>query len=178
MQTQSLMISGPRVELVASYLEFIDEMRLHGDRIWEGMIPEAGEGPSEFVARLVSAETSALPPLVTKTTYWSTISGTVVGRGVLRHELSQDLAEFGGHIGYEVRPSYRCQGVATEMLRQILLTEEARKIGKLLLTCDPANIASNKTIRANGGQLVKTSFVERVNRDTNYYVIEVGQRGR
>ena len=48
------------------------------------------------------------------------------------------------------------------MLRQILLTEKAKEIGTLLLTCAPTNIASNKTIQANGGRLVKTSFVERI----------------
>jgi predicted acetyltransferase len=166
-------LSRPTVELVASYLQFIDEMRVHGDRIWDGMVPTGGEGATDFVARIVRAETSALPPSVTKTTYWATISGTVVGRGQLWHELTPDLAEFGGHIGYEVRPSYRRKGIATEMLRQILLTEKAREIGQLLLTCDPTNIASNKTIQANGGHLVKTSFVERVSRDTNYYWIDL-----
>jgi len=39
MQTPSLVMSRPTVELVASYLQFIDEMRTHGDRIWEGMVP-------------------------------------------------------------------------------------------------------------------------------------------
>lgn len=173
MQTPSVVLSRPTVELAASYLQFIDEMRIHGDRIWEGLVPRAGEGAPDFVARLVRAETSATPPRVTTTTYWATISGVVVGRGALRHELTPDLAEFGGHIGYEVRPSHRRQGVATEMLRQILLTEEARRIGRLLLTCAPTNAASNKTIRANGGKLVKTSFVARVGRDTNYYWIDL-----
>jgi predicted acetyltransferase len=173
MQTQSLVLSTPTVELVVSYLQFIDEMRAHGDPIWEGMVPIGGEGAPEFVARLARAETAATPPFVTMTTYWATISGTVVGRGALRHELTPDLAEFGGHVGYEVRPSYRRGGVATEMLRQILLSEKAKSIGKLLLTCAPANIASNRTIQANGGRLVETRFVQRINRDTNYYWIDV-----
>jgi predicted acetyltransferase len=173
MKAQSLLLSGPAVGLLASYLQFIDEMRIHGERIWEGMVPMAGEGGPEFVARLVRAETLATPPLVAMSTYWATISGTVVGRGALRHELTRDLAEFGGHIGYEVRPSYRRRGVATEMLRQILLTERARGIGRLLLTCAPANVASNRTIQANGGRLVKTAFVERIDRETNYYWIDL-----
>jgi predicted acetyltransferase len=179
MQAQSLIISIPTVELVASYLEFIDELRSHGDRIWESMVPAAGEGATEFVAKLVRAETSVVPPLATATTtYWATISGTVVGRGALRHELTSDLAEFGGHISYEVRPSYRRKGIATEMLRQILLTERAKAIGTLLLTCAPTNIASNKTIQANGGRLLKTSFVERVARETSYYEVDLSNDHR
>ncbi len=173
MQTPSLVLATPTVEAAVSYLELIDEMRTHGDRIWETMVPAPGEDAKAFVAQLVRAETAAPPPTVTKTTYWATMSGAVVGRGVLRHSLTHELAEFGGHISYEVRPSYRRQGVATEMLRQLLLTDKARAIGKLLVTCDPTNVASNKTIRVNGGQLVKTDFVERINRETNYYWIDL-----
>lgn len=39
------------------------------------------------------------------------------------------------------------------MLRQLLETEEARTIGRLLLTCDPENEASQKVIARNGGVL-------------------------
>ena len=45
------------------------------------------------------------------------INGQVVGRIALRHYLTEKLKEFGGHIGYEVRPSVRRTGVATELLR-------------------------------------------------------------
>jgi predicted acetyltransferase len=174
MHEQPLILTKPSVDWVASYLAFIDEMRIQGDHIWEGMVPTAGEDAPGFVARLTRAETSVVPPLTTMTTtYWATISGTVVGRGALRHELTPDLAEFGGHISYEVRPSYRRKGVATEMLRQILSTEKAKEIGTLLLTCSPVNLASNETILANGGHLVKTGFVERIARDTNYYRIDL-----
>ncbi len=173
MQAQSLILFRPTVELVASYLQFIDEMQTHGERIWETMVPAVGEGATEFVARLVRAETSALPPLVAATTYWAAITDTVVGRGVIRHELSAELAEYGGHISYEVGPSHRGKGIATEMLRQILSTHKAKEIGTLLLTCSPTNVASNKAIQANGGHLVKTGFVERIKRDTNYYRVDL-----
>jgi predicted acetyltransferase len=173
MPTPSLVIARPTVEMAASYFQFVDELRAHGDRVWESMFPAAGEDAREFVARLLRAETFAEPPLGMRTTYWAMSSGTVVGRGVLRHELTEELAEFGGQISYEVRPSYRGQGVATELLRQILQTEEARRLGRLLVTCAPTNVASNKTIQANGGRLEKTCFVERVKRDTNYYWIDV-----
>lgn len=166
------MLSRPCVERAASYLEFIEEARAHGDRIWESMLPAAGESVADFVARLVRAETSAVPPAVRTTTYWAAIADTVVGRGALRHELTPELAEYGGHVSFEVRPSYRRQGVATEMLRQMLATEPAIKIRSLLVTCAPTNTGSDRAIQANGGRLVKTSYVERIQRDTNYYLID------
>jgi predicted acetyltransferase len=87
--------------------------------------------------------------------------------------LNSNLEEFGGHIGYEVRPSCRMRGVAKEMLYQLLQTARAKEIGSLLLTCAPDNLASNKTIIANGGVLAKTAYVERWKRDTNYYWIKL-----
>ncbi|MHB8418772.1 MAG: GNAT family N-acetyltransferase [Myxococcales bacterium] len=173
---QPLIVARPAIDLLASYLQFIEELRLQGDRVWDSMVPLAGEDGAAFVSRLAGAETAAVPPSVATTTYWATIAGTVVGRGALRHVLTQELAEFGGHVSYEVRPSYRRRGVATELLRQILSTAEAQEIGTLLLTCAPTNIGSNRAIRANGGQLVKTSFVARVNRETSYYRIELKSR--
>lgn len=53
----------------------------------------------------------------------------------------------------------------------MLQTPEAREIGRLLLTCAPDNEASNRTIRANGGVLERTIYVERIGRETNLYWI-------
>jgi len=94
-------------------------------------------------------------------------------RIALRHWLNENLKEFGGHIGYEVRPSFRKLGIAKEMLRQILQTPKAKEIGRLLLTCSPDNIASNKTILANKGVFEKSAFVEKWQRLTNYYWIDL-----
>lgn len=173
---QMVAIRRPARELVSSYLEFIEEMRRHGERIWEGMIPQADEDPDAFVARLNWAEDNLGPTLVPTSTYWGVIGdGKVVGRIVLRHRLTEKLSQFGGHISYEVRPSSRRCGVAKGMLRQVLSTPKAKEIGRLLLTCAPANVASNKTIAASGGVLTRTAYVEEWQRDTNYYWIDLGK---
>jgi predicted acetyltransferase len=75
----------------------------------------------------------------------------VIGRIAIRHELNEFLSKFAGHIGYIVRPSFRNKGVATEMLRLILETDRAKAIGRLLVTCDEHNIASERTIVKNRG---------------------------
>ncbi len=163
----------PCEELLPSYLEFIDEMRALGEKIWDGFIPREGESELEFVLRLVRAATAPEQPKVAETTYWACVGDRVVGRIALRHQLNDDLKEFGGHVGYEVRPSFRNQGAAKEMLKQLLQTPKAREVGRLLFTCAPDNIASNKTIIANGGILAKTAYVQKWQRDTNYYWIDV-----
>jgi predicted acetyltransferase len=162
-----------KIELFSSYLDFISEMQAAGEKIWEGMIPKAGENAQSFVRRLLDSEKNPEAGLVAATTYWATIGSEVVGRIQLRHELNDDLKVFGGHVGYEVRPSRRRLGIATMMLREVLKTLKAQQIGRILVTCAPDNLASNKTIVANGGVLHHQKFVERINRPTNYYWIEI-----
>ena len=163
----------PDEKLIVSYLEFLDEMRAAGEKVWDGMVPEKSESNAQFVDRLLRQEVQPSPGLVAESTFWACEENQVIGRIALRHELNENLKEFGGHIGYEVRPSCRRQGFAKEMLKQVLGAPKAREIGKLLLTCAPDNIASNKTIAANGGTLTKTAFVKKWDRETNYYWIVV-----
>ena len=78
----------------------------------------------------------------------------MVGMIDIRHHIDNEfLANYGGHIGYSVRPSERCKGYATEMLR--LALEYAKTIGlsRVMLGCHADNIASAKTITNCGGIL-------------------------
>lgn len=82
----------------------------------------------------------------------------LVGMTNLRHHLNDYLLTYGGHIGYSVRPSERQNGYATQMLRLTLEQARARGIGKVRICCDHYNVASAKTIRANGGVLEDEQF--------------------
>ncbi|MGH7281031.1 MAG: GNAT family N-acetyltransferase [Polyangiaceae bacterium] len=166
----ALQLKTPAVALVGSYLDFLREIAALGEHVWPAQ-PAHDEALEIFVARLLRDEVTPKEG-VPQTTYWVTLGETVVGHIGLRHRLNAKLAEFGGHVGYTVRPSYRRRGFAGEMLRQVLRTPKAQEIGKLLLTCAPDNVASNRTILANGGVLERTAFVERVQRETNFYWVE------
>lgn len=74
----------------------------------------------------------------------------LVGMIDYRHPLSDFLLKYGGNIGYSVFPSERRKGYAKEMLK--LLLPICREFGdsRVLLTCDKENLASKRTIEANG----------------------------
>ncbi|RII35492.1 GNAT family N-acetyltransferase [Clostridium chromiireducens] len=77
----------------------------------------------------------------------------LIGAIDIRHYLNEYLSEYGGNIGYGIRPSERQKGYATKMLA--LALEECKKIGmlKVLITCFKSNVASANTIIKNGGVL-------------------------
>jgi len=88
---------------------------------------------------------------VPDSTFWLVDGDTYLGTGNIRHRLTPELEQFGGHIGYAIRPSYWNMGYGTLQLR--LLLAEAAKLGltHVLLTCDESNLASARVMEKCGG---------------------------
>lgn len=170
---KGLQLARPSLALYKSFLEFVGDMRSNNQPLWEAYLPRINESPEQFVKRLRNRELNPELPFVPETIYWAIFDGNVVGRISLRHCLEGNLHKIGGHIGYEIGPKWRNRGFATEILRQILETTKTKEIGKVLLTCSPNNLASNKTILKNGGVFDKTVFVDFINEDRNHYWITV-----
>jgi predicted acetyltransferase len=115
------------------------------------------DGFDLWVAQLLAEETSpAAPGLVTCTYLWMVEDDTYLGSIALRHELNDFLAAFGGHIGYGVRPSARGRGLATQALAEVIPVAHDRGIAEVLVLCDEENLASRRTIEANGGRFEKS----------------------
>jgi predicted acetyltransferase len=116
----------------------------------------SSDGFAEFIEMLKgqSAEESSRPPgHVPATTGWWVDGEEYLGRIVVRHRLTPRLLEFGGHIGYDVRPSVRRRGHATAMLAAMLPLAGDLGIDPALLTCDADNTASRLVIEHCGGVL-------------------------
>lgn len=77
----------------------------------------------------------------------------IVGMVDIRHALNDFLRNYGGHIGYGVRPSERNKGYATQIL--MLALDYCRHLGleNVMLSCNKENVASRKTILKCGGVL-------------------------
>lgn len=97
----------------------------------------------------------------------------VVGMIQVRHYLNDYLAQFAGHIGYSIRPSERRKGYAKAMLAAALPYCKEIGLKKVLITCDDGNIASEKTILANGGVYESTVFEADENVDVKRFWIDI-----
>ena len=78
----------------------------------------------------------------------------------IRRRLNESLFQFGGHIGFSVRPCERRQGYAKEMLSLALSKCRAYGLRRVLITCRKENIASARTIQSCGGILENEVFKE------------------
>lgn len=81
------------------------------------------------------------------------VGGDLVGRVSIRHRLNDQLAAFGGHIGYAVRPAHRGRGHAAGILRRALVVARAEGVERVLVTCRDDNAASAAVITGCGGVL-------------------------
>jgi predicted acetyltransferase len=136
------------------------------------------EGIDDFEAYLENLEMyrtgkNLSSHLVQANTFFLLIDDKFCGSSNLRHQLNEQLSVFGGHIGYNIKPSERRKGYGSLILK--LTLEKARDIGlkKVFITCDTDNIASAKIIEKNGGKLENKVFYEKTGKVISQYWIEL-----
>lgn len=166
-----LELATPHPRFHRSYLAAADEFVAAGEELYAnipslrpgGFLPELRytreelEDPEAF-ARLAHWIASQKEPkarrphgMVPWTELWMAVDGEYVGRISVRHELTELLLTWGGHVGYSVRPSARRRGYASRALAMMLPVAAGLGIDPVLVTCDTDNEASRRTIERNGG---------------------------
>lgn len=116
-----------------------------------------------YIARLhgLSNGSIATKSGVPLSTFWYVDSlGEILAISALRHALTPALLDYGGHIGFAVRPSARRRGVATRTLESTLLRAASLGIPRVRLTCDASNVGSRAVIERCGGALDDESISE------------------
>jgi len=103
------------------------------------------------------------------------VDDKVVGALNIRWNLPESLKQFGGNIGYNIRPTERRKGY--NKINLYLGLVEAQKIGlnKVKLTCETSNLGSVKTIESLDGILEKTEIDPYDDILTNVYFFDVNE---
>ncbi|MDR0199618.1 MAG: GNAT family N-acetyltransferase [Streptococcaceae bacterium] len=118
----------------------------------------------EFLASQKSLEDSGYSA---STAYFALVGGELAGVLHARWDITKGkLLETGGHIAYYVAPSFRGQGLAAQMVQEILPEYRARGIQEVWIMCKEENVASRKTIEACGGL-----YVNSVGNERRYHVL-------
>ena len=111
---------------------------------------------------------------VPRSTFWLVdMHGRLIGESRLRHVLTPQLEEYGGHIGYFIRPTERRKGFGIQILALTLQKAAGLGIARARLTCESDNVASARIIERNGGQLSSYGISPVSGKRTSQYWIEL-----
>lgn len=138
------------------YISYISEWEESGEKIIPYSSGRRGRAFTEMLHYWEYEGTDAIrgQGYVPATLYFMTNEkGYIVGAAHHRHELNDDLREYGGHIGYGIRPSERRKGYSTKQLKMMIDMLRKKGYTEIMITCDDDNIGSFKTIEKNGGIL-------------------------
>lgn len=146
-------------ELIEIYEEYINSKKIPGIRTFEGVRDFENLGKMNFKQWLEDLENNKheenLPEDYSTHTFYlaENDKGKIVGAIGLRWKEVPVLMNYGGFIGYSVRPTERGKGYATEILKLGLhkFKEIDNKRERVLITCKDFNIASKKVIEKNNG---------------------------
>ncbi len=143
----------------AAFLRGYEDWK-YEDLVWYSFVWKPGMSHADHLQILKDQKDKLKLPshLVPSTMLYGFVSGEIIGRFNIRHELNAHLAERGGHVGYSVSPRYRKNGFASQMFQQGL--EYCKQLGlkKLLITCSDSNVPSWKIIEKFGGSLENRIF--------------------
>lgn len=149
----------PTIENKEEALRFRQSFFDAGERTIDGSeLLDKKESYEEWLSYITdnaSAESVRNGCVLTDTYFAVDCNDNIVGIIDFRHELNDFFKDF-GHSGYSVLPAKRRKGYATEMLRLIVEKAKADGLREIQLSALRSNIPSVKTIKNNGGVLVRS----------------------
>jgi predicted acetyltransferase len=135
--------------------EFLDAAR--ADRwLFESDLPYLDQGLEHFLRRHVDfAAGKNLPEgWIPASTFWLLDNeDRAVAMSNLRHKLTPQLLNRGGHIGYYVMGQQRGKGYGTQVLALTLIQARSLGLDRVLVSADSDNERSIRIIERNRGLL-------------------------
>ena len=160
MTTAGAMLDLPTLDAFDSYIEALQEGYYMGiqPKADAALIAMAKSGPKAHLESLNEQKTGRFTTpdgnefeFVPHELLWLMKGPEFIGSLSFRLYLSEYLTNFGGHIGYGIRPKYQGQGFGKLILALAKKRAVQHGIDRLRLTCSPDNPASEKVILQNGG---------------------------
>ncbi len=172
---ENVYLKIPTMDDKVEWLAYVNETRQDNPTATPGGFKEETKY-DEWLNRINNErENINLPSDRVQSSFYFLMSGNrIIGSISIRHSIDSDmLRRFGGHIGYNIRPSERRKGYATKML--YLGLEKCNELGlnEVMVTCKQENIGSAKTIENNCGIMKEMVFVEEENTFFKKYWINV-----
>lgn len=149
-----LRLVTPSAEYKESFLEGLQEFQdEEGDQSYD--LEQIEDHFAEFLCQFEKERLQDIPnnERAPESAFWLVHNKRFIGRVYVRHALNQKLHDFGGHIGYNIRPSERRKGYGKKALGLALIEAKKLDLHTALITCNEDNLASKKIIEANGGVL-------------------------
>lgn len=158
-----------------SFIEAAKEFEAEGDNIYGHSERNKNAFKKSFENLLIKIKESEtgenLPEgYVAQTQLWLIEGDKFIGRVNIRHELNDALMEYGGHIGYAIRPSERKKGYGTKILELALPFAKRLGLSRVLITCDDDNLGSAKIIEKNRGVFENTALSPEGNVKRRYWI--------
>jgi predicted acetyltransferase len=158
----TLVLVQPSAHLCDSYRALVAEFVAYGNALVPFTLSFDHTDFDTFLSKLADCEKGIGVPdgFVAHSTFWLVRDWTeVVGVSNIRHSLTPSLLREGGSIGYGIRPTARCLGLGTAILRLSLLRAAGLGLERVLVTCSKQNVASAAVIVRNGGVLESEEFL-------------------
>ena len=163
-----LKLVNPSKKYLKSFLKVIDEYKKDENHFGRGGIDPLIRAIDENTVdknmkKLSDGEKgkNLKPGHVPGTRFWLLDDNEFIGSFDIRHRLTPNLEQCGGHIAANISPKHR--GKYSSFIGIKMCLEEAKKLGldKVLMTCDVKNIASYKAImgllKLYGGEQISDS---------------------
>ena len=130
------------------------------DNDFEGFsILKSMDNFDDFYKKIISNENPVDKAYSPVFVYLAFDNSELIGIVVLRTELKGNLVNYGGNVGYLVRPSKRKKGYGTLMLKEALkILKNEYKVDYVVLGCRVDNIGSAKVIEKNDATFVNTYY--------------------
>jgi predicted acetyltransferase len=150
LDAQPLIAVGADEAYAGAYLEMCRDYARSGEEGYPYRSLEEVHKRIEFERALSRGDRGRVP----SDCYWFMQGGAMVGTSRLRTKLDERFSLVGGHVGYDVAPSFRKRGIGTAILAATLRFARDAGLREVLVTCDEGNAPSRAVIERNGGRFL------------------------